>query len=183
VDFLHSRLAPPHKPRVDRRIVWAVAVGLVVLLLAAFEVHEQHVDQAELDGDTAKYKAMDQRIKSATAEVGKIEYAHQWQGGTPHYVSCLRDLTNVLPDDGMTYLTSFDLRENKNFPREQFMEGTLSGKTKYNEAPVLAAGERMKASKNFRKVTTSFNVRDTREGREVVKEVTFTISFEYIGHD
>ena len=93
-------------------------------MLGAFELHEQHVDQAELDSDTAKYKTMEPAIKSATMEVGKIEYARQWQGGTPHYIACLRDSTNVMPDDGKTFLTSFDLHENKKYPREQYMEGT-----------------------------------------------------------
>ena len=121
VDFLHSRLAPPLKPAIDRRIVWGAIIGLVLLLVGLFALHEQHVNQAELDREAAKYTAMRPTLKTATSEVEKIEYARHWQGGTPRYIACLRDLTNAMPDDGETYLTSFDLHEN--------MEGTLSGKT------------------------------------------------------
>ena len=48
-----------------------------------------------------------------------------------------------------------------------------------DEGPVHAAGDRMNASKNFRNIKTSFNIRETRDG----KEVSFTISFQYVGHD
>jgi hypothetical protein len=171
VDFLHSRLAPPQKPMVDRRIVWAAAITLLVLLLGALALHEQHVDQAELDNFNAKLKDEQQSIDSATAYVGKVEYARRWLGGTPRYIACLRDLTNVMPDDGKTYLTGLDLKDD--------MEGALSGKTMGNDDPVRAAASRMTASKNFNNVTTAFSARETREG----KEVTFTISFKYVGHD
>jgi Tfp pilus assembly protein PilN len=156
---------------VDRRIVWAAAITLLVLLLGALALHEQHVDQAELDNFNAKLKDEQQSIDSATAYVGKVEYARRWLGGTPRYIACLRDLTNVMPDDGKTYLTGLDLKDD--------MEGALSGKTMGNDDPVRAAASRMTASKNFNNVTTAFSARETREG----KEVTFTISFKYVGHD
>lgn len=172
VDFLHSRLAAPQKPLIDRRIVWAASIGLLLLLIGAFAIHEQHVDQAELDRETANYAAMEQTYHTAASEVAKIEYARRWQGGTPKYIACLRDLTNAMPDDGETYLTSFDLHET--------MEGTLSGKsTSSNDRSVIAVQDRMKASKFFKKVTLALNARETRNGREV----TFTIAFQYVGHD
>jgi hypothetical protein len=172
VDFLHSRLSPAPKPLVDRRVIWAAAIGLLLLLLGLFALHEQHVDQADLDREIGKYSAMEPSYHAAAREVAKIEYAHRWQGGVPRYIACLRDLTYAMPDDGRTYLTSFDLHEN--------MEGTLSGKsTSTNDNPVIAVENGMKASKCFKKVTASLTARETRNGREV----TFTISFLYVGHD
>ncbi len=115
------------------------------------------------------------RLNAATSEVDKIAYARHWQGGNPHYIACLRDLTNVMPDDGETYLMSFDLHEDA---KTKDLKGMLSGKTRSNNS-VLAVRSRMTASKHFDQVTPSMQDRPARGG----SEVTFTINFRYIGHD
>jgi len=174
VNFLHSRLAAPQKPLVDRRIVWAAGIGLLLLLVGGFSLHEQHQEQAELDRETNTYAGLQQSLVAATSEVGKIAYARQWQGGNPRYVTALRDLTNVIPDDGLTYLLSFELHEDK----DKILRGTLSGKSRDNNS-VMAVQKSMTVSKNFKDVHETMQSKHSGTG----PGTTFTLSFEYVGHE
>ncbi len=65
------------------------------------------------------------------------------------------------------FVTSFNLHES--------MKGSVSGKATTDKS-VLSLGEKLKASKHFQDVKTSFDSKDARSGREV----TFSITFRYV---
>ena len=106
-----------------------------------------------------------------------------------------------MPDDGQTYITSFDLHDavkndpskpdaakpepgkGDNKPAVIGMKGQLMGKSTASDEHVYAVRNQMTRSGNFQDVSVSLTAHDVKSGRETIREVNFTIKFTYIGRD
>ena len=116
MDFLHSRLAPPPVRRVQRWMVWT---GIGVLLLIGTIVGAYWDIKTlgqQKDGLTTQWNAIQPHMKLAQDFVSKVTFAQHWEASDPRYVACLRDVTDLLPADGQTYVTSLSIREKEQKP-------------------------------------------------------------------
>jgi len=167
IDFLHPRLAEPKKAALKRQTALAIAAGVIVIIGAIYAYADLQSKEKTLAGLVADNKAISEDRKKAESEVAMIKYAQGWHADKPRYLSCLRDLTTAIPDDGQMYLISFNLHDS--------MKGDIGGKATTREA-VLTLVRRLNESKHFSDVKMSLDLRDIRH----VHEVTFTINFKYV---
>jgi Tfp pilus assembly protein PilN len=188
VDFLHPRLAPPKEQRVPR---WAVTGGLAVLVLVALGIF-MYVDlqtkRADLSKLQSQYQAQEPQLKTAEAFVSKVSFAQAWHGGNPRYLACLQDLTNAVPEDLQTYMTSVVIHE---APKPQQTSGTakpkvapagevrplqvqIFGKTENQERINLLLG-RLQHTPTFTDVRLGNSSANARE-----RNWTFTITMNYV---
>lgn len=190
IDFLHSRLAPPRQHRIPR---WGYFAGGAAVLLIAFGIYayvnisrqEQTLAalQAKIDGQSAK-------VEDAKAFVAKAALAQYWHNTDPRYLECMRDLNSVIPEDGQTYATSLEIKDEPpplNSPSNQpgtaaipsadehrTLFVTLQGHTGATDS-VTALAERMRRN--------SGAFKDIRIGSEArvprTNEYVFSIAFSY----
>jgi hypothetical protein len=186
VDFLHSRLAPPEPRKIPR---WAIYTGIAAILLiglgilAYISIQQQ---QAALDLQKKKLDGIQPQITEATAFVTKVSVAQGWYGGNPRYLACIRDVTNAMPNDGVTYATSLVLRENTHAqavagkpPADpNTLLGTLDGKTA-NQQGVLVIQEHLRHTPGFADVEVPGTTGGIASGSKNVAEVAWSITFEY----
>ena len=101
-------------PPVRRVQSWMVLTGLAVVL-AIVAVVGAYLDIQHLTSEKAALdsKLTDEgpRIKTAQDFVSKVTFAEHWEAGDPRYVACLRDITELLPVDGQTYVTGLSIHE------------------------------------------------------------------------
>ncbi len=183
VDFLHSRLAPPRKQRVPRwALIASTAAVLVVvgLVVAYVDLRRQEARVAQMEATLATMKP---RIDQAGAFVTKVSFAQAWHGGDPRFLSCLRDLTSAMPEDGETYATNLILHEaphpvgggasaNRADPRT--LSGILYGKTT-DQKHVQSLQDRIGRTPSFTEVKLGGSD-DAGRGREV----SFSLTFNYV---
>ena len=116
MDFLHSRLAPPPVRRVQRWMVWT-GIGVLLLIAAIVGAYWDIKNLEQEQGDlTVQLNAIQPHIKLAQDFVSKVTFAQRWEASDPRYVACLRDITELLPADGQTYVTSLSIREKEQKP-------------------------------------------------------------------
>ena len=149
VDFLHSRLAPPRQVRVRPRTLALAIGGTAVLLLAGLAIHDIRTRRGDLDAIQSGLAAQADRVKAAEANVARIGYAQAWQDATPNFVACLNDLTAIMPEDGKTFLTSFNLNDE--------LKGSFAGKTAGSRTTCSALRNRLESSGRFGDVHFQFD--------------------------
>ncbi len=191
VDFLHSRLAPPPVRRVPRWAIAAAAAVLVVIVGSVYAVHKLQTGQAELDTKTRQLANTDDAAKKAAAFVEMVSFAKQWRGGDPRYLSCLRDLTVSLPQDGRTYVTNLTLHDP---PKPTGVaaaqapkvpdDGTLTARLEARTSDLLTAqqvADKLKSLPGFKNVKPggSTFVNSTGPGNTRTTEVSFSVNFDY----
>jgi hypothetical protein len=140
VDFLHSRLAPVREVRFERRSVLLGVAAAVIVLVAATAILTLRNGRAEVDAMQKQLASATDSVKKAKATVAKVEFAQAWQDTDPRFVACLYELTKSLPEDGQTFLTSFNLNDE--------LKGGMSGKAS-NSLDVLMLRDRLAASGRF----------------------------------
>jgi hypothetical protein len=180
VDFLHSRLAPPHEHRVPRWAIGAAATAVVLVGGAIYAYQDMQAKQHKLDQLQSQLLAIKDKVADAKAFVGQMNIALAWHGGgKPRYLACLRDLEDSIPDDEVTYLTSFTVKEItatsstvKN-PDVGKLQCQLEGKTSDNSR-ALAIPDQLKVNPAFSDVTLLGTNNIPRE-----RAVSFSISFNY----
>jgi hypothetical protein len=179
VDFLHSRLAPPSERRVPH---WVYGAAAAVILAIAGSIYayqdmqnQQHaLDQLQTRLDSIKGKAAD-----AKSFVSKMNIALSWHAGSPHYLACLRDLHESIPDDQVTYVTGLTMKEITQSsgavkdPDAGKLLCQLDGKTS-DQGTALAIPDQLKVNPAFGEVTLLGTNNLPRE-----REVSFSISFKY----
>lgn len=185
MDFLHSRLAPPKEQKIPK---WALAAGLGGVLFIVCFIG----GWMDLNSKQNELASLNQKLTDITPDYQKaqkfeevVRFARGWQGGTPRYLECLRQLTLAAPNDGQTYLTNFELRE---VPRISTMAnpankpkttdvhplaGSLDGRTTTNQN-VLDLADALRNNPAFDDVKTGTTTLNRRTG-----EVTFSISFTW----
>lgn len=187
VDFLHSRLAPPKKPKVRREVLLGIAAAALICLAIVAGYFDLQAKQKKLTATQSEYNGLKPHEQTARAEVDTISYAKAWHAGTPRFLECFRDIELALlnPDDGRTYITNFTLHEvikpspqpapgkPLQLPKAEWT-GVVSGKTATDKFK-LALVDRIKSNKRFADVKSSSQ---TLVGPAGV-EVSFSITFKY----
>jgi len=110
IDFLHSRLAPPREHRIPR---WAyITMAAVVLLIGIciYAYTDLEHRQKTVDDLQFQINRQQKQVDAASDFVSKVTLAQYWHGGDARYLACMRDLDNVIPEDGQTYATSLDIK-------------------------------------------------------------------------
>ena len=110
IDFLHSRLAPPSAHRVPRWAYFAAGVVLLLIILGISAYSDQSkLEQQVVDmqGQIAKQQ---KQADAARDFVSKATLAEYWHSSDPRYMACLRDLDEVIPEDGLTYATNLEIK-------------------------------------------------------------------------
>lgn len=110
IDFLHSRLAPPREHRIPR---WAYAAAAVLVLLIGFSIYaysDLGTREAEVEKLHEQISKAQPSMDQARDFVAKASLAKYWHLGQARYLACLRDLDDVIPEDGQTYATSLDIK-------------------------------------------------------------------------
>jgi hypothetical protein len=192
IDFLHSRLALPKQSRVPR---WAYIAGVALLVIVgggAWLYSDLVNQEAEVASARAKLDGMKNELTTAEAFVNRVSFAQAWHAGDPRYLACLRDLTNAIPDDGQTYVTSLVVREavrgadgkpvaqqapgSSLAPKkgeQHVLAGLLYGKTSDQQRAQIVL-DQVKRNPAFTAVKFG-GTQDAGRGREV----SFSISFDY----
>ena len=191
VDFLHSRLAPPREHRIPRwayiaAAALALVIGICIYAYSDMDRHQKVVD--DLQYQIAKQQT---KVDAANEFVSKVTLAQYWHIGEARYLACMRDLDNVIPDDGQTYATSLEIKAQTpplnqaggppaggrvpSADEARTLAVTLQGRTANLES-VTALGELMQHN------PTAF--KDIKIGPETkvprTQEFLFSITFNYI---
>jgi hypothetical protein len=191
-DFADSHLAPTPAQRIPR---WAIAAAVAALIfiggiIYAYEDYQHNA--AQIDNLQAQLNDMGDDVKAATEFVSRVQFAQHWHLGQARYLSCLRDLTNAVPEDGQTYAVRISLHEvdptasitpgADQTPAEiakaampAYLTGTLSGKTA-NQQSFLMLPDRMANIPSFSNVSPGGT---NNELHSHESEVTFSVDFDY----
>jgi hypothetical protein len=190
-NFLQSRLAEPRKRRLSHRLILAVvAVALLGIAAVAGWVYQDHLLR-QVAGEQEQF---DHKVKpqadAAQTFVDMVSYAQQWHRQDARYASCLRDITNAIPEDKRTYVTSIDIKVDdkdaaaggsaaanapgysKNFEKPPLLSGTIKGRVP-TQGDALNIAEQLRRS-NFAEVEGPNTIPVIR-----TDEFIFTISFKY----
>ncbi len=166
VDFLHSRLAPPPGRTKRRRIAWAAALGVTLLLALIVTVYHLRQRQASLALMQARLAALRPQVRQAKAALSRLNVVRSWHSGSPQLLACFSALTNVFPADHSIYATSLMLRHAR--------LDQLTGKA-IRERQVLDLRDRMNAALGF----TDVRVVDVREAGPTSRQYEFSIAFKF----
>jgi hypothetical protein len=168
VDFLHSRLAPPRKVTLGRKVAWGAGVAAALLialgvLLAGLIQDEQEIAalQGQLDENA-------ESIAEAQEVVDRETFARAWYDRKPRMLGCLRELTMAFPEDGGIWVSSLNMQDDR--------RGVISGKAS-GERQVLDVLDRLKTNPKFVDVKPLY----LREAGRGTREVAFAMSFQYLG--
>ncbi|MDP9175029.1 MAG: hypothetical protein M3O30_14375 [Planctomycetota bacterium] len=188
VDFLHSRLAPPRESRIPK---WATAavLGLIVVIAGAVWAYQnEQSKQQQLNDIKSQIDVIKPDVDAATKFVGMAGLAQYWHGDDGRFVACLRDITDALPQDGQTYVTSIEINSDK--PRvpgvsssgkvlrvddSQPLSITIEGKTT-DSGRVFSLVQRMRNNPAFTEVKRG---QEGRTGRAQLQAWQFSINFNY----
>lgn len=110
VDFLHSRLAPPREHRIPRWAYIAAAVLVLVIGICIYAYSDLERRQKAVDDLQAQIAAQQSAVDAARDFVSKASLAQYWHIGEARYLACMRDLDDVIPEDGQTYATSLEIK-------------------------------------------------------------------------
>jgi hypothetical protein len=191
IDFLHSRLAPPREHRIPRWAYIAMAGVLLLIGICIYAYTDLERQQKTVDGLQSQITAQQKEVDAAGDFVSKATLAQYWHGGDARYLACMRDLDNVIPEDGQTYATSLDIKAQTpplaqggappapgspvNADASRILTVTLQGHTANLES-VTALVDLM------RRNTTAFT--DIKIGPETkvprTQEFLFSITFNYV---
>ncbi|HEV7299349.1 MAG TPA: hypothetical protein VGN72_08295 [Tepidisphaeraceae bacterium] len=172
VDFASPRLAPVVQGRFGRRTVWAIAIAVlsIVGLATLYTMVQQR--EAEAVMLNTQLTTLEADVKAAKANIERVSYGRTFFEARPDALACLREVTLAFDYDEPIWTTAFNLRSNG--------KGQIQGKAT-NQQIVLTVTDRLRANPHFANVQQD----DLREagGSSGGQEVTFTISFTYLGDE
>lgn len=167
-DFLHSRLAPPREARVQRKAVWATVLGVLLVGLIGYAWWDLASQRQAIEASRARLNAQKDELKSAKAAIDRATFAGNWFRRSPHYLTCMRELTRVFPDDGSAWAQSVTLKDDS--------QGSLVGRAT-SESAALNVMNRLRANGRFTDVKIS-EVRTVTKGNQT--EFAFSGTFTYL---
>jgi len=168
VDFLHSRMSPPKKATLGRRIV-NIAVGLVVIIaICAFLFLDWRKMRREVRMLEDRLERIAPSISEARDIIDKTTLVRGWYDREPRYLECLRELTLAFPAEGRIWTTSLSIQED--------MQVIFSGKA-VNKVAVLEVLDRLKDNPRFSQIKPLY----LRESGKEQRKITFAISLNYVG--
>jgi hypothetical protein len=165
VDFLHPRIVTAPKRNISRRVVWGSAAAAAVLLVGALAYADLSNLERQVADTSLQLTRLDPSYRLAKPFVTDMQFAESFQSDRPRYLACLRDVTQVMPEGGQTYLTGFTLRAN--------MTGDLNGRAAGTQ-DVLNLLEKLNASGRFTGLRRKIDARGT------TNEVSFYVTFTYV---
>jgi len=110
IDFLHPRLTATRGRTLNRPAAWAAATAAAVALVAALVYFDLERIRARIAIDDKRLVSLEPALAVAKPYVANMKLAETFRPAKPRALACLRDLAELMPADGQTYLTSFDLR-------------------------------------------------------------------------
>ena len=166
LDFRRSRLAPPQKKRINRRVAWAIALGAVALLAILALYASVHSQESELQTLSSQLDAIQPDVKAADATIDRVRYGRGFFDMRPPVLEALREITLSFRDDERIWVTSFTIRDNG--------KGQLIGKAA-DQRTVLAVLGRLSKHPRFSDV----KFQDMRDADNRARETTFSMSFTF----
>jgi hypothetical protein len=166
VDFLHPRLVKPRTTNIRRRIAWGSAAAIAFVALAAYL--DLSSIQRKITRAQQEIEAISPTVSTAKPFVNTMGFAETFQGAKPRYLTCLRDITQAVPEDGQTYLTSLHVGVD---PKGAFT-GDFAGRSTGNQE-VINLMDRLNASGHFAELKRKL------DGRGNGPEVLFSVTFKY----
>jgi hypothetical protein len=163
VDFLHPKLCAPSR-RMAARTLWAGAAAAVIALVAIFVWADLFGIQRDIARSEKRLGEMDQALKVAKPFVENMALAENFQSAHPEFLRCIKDIHEMIPQNGPTYLTALHM---------QGMKGDLSGHSS-TDKEVIDMLDKFAASGRFA------DVKRKLEGRGTNGEVTFSVTFTYV---
>jgi hypothetical protein len=108
-DLLNSRLVEKKKSRAAKPLVWAVVVGSVALFAVAYAAYDLTAQRREVESLKGQLVELQPRLKTGEATIARVTFAQRWQEQDPKFLACLRNLTNVFPDEGQVWANRLTL--------------------------------------------------------------------------
>jgi hypothetical protein len=187
VDFLDSRLAPPKPAQIPRWAIYSAIAAIVLIGVGIAAYNSLQTKEAQLTAAQSKLDGIKDQVAAATEFVNNVTFAQGWQAGSPRYLACIRDVTNAIPIDNVTYATSLNMGENthaqtigaKPVGDPNMLMVKLSGKTS-NQQQVLVILEKLKHVHGISDVELLGTTGGIANGPAKTVEVTFNIEFNYI---
>lgn len=196
-DFLHPRLAPPVEHHVPRRTLWlsaAVAAGVIAAVAIGATIDLAVVGRQVSQAD-AQLQSLQPALAVARPAVARLQLASSFQTGSEWFLACLGDLALAVPEDGRTYLTSFNLNAE--------MAGSAAGRAT-SQQDVLSLLDKLRAARRFGRIKCKLDEHPSRRRSAApapadgnggapggsgapaggaappAADVTFSISFSYL---
>lgn len=170
VDFLHPRMATARKSPRTRVLVWAAVACVAIIAVSVAAVRNWQQNIRDIETYTRQLDDMAEDIGAARQVVDRMQYTSGWTSRRPEFLQCLRQLTQVFPEEGTVWATNLALREDR--------QGLVTGKS-LGEDSVLKVLDAIKLNKVFTNVQMLY-MRDA--GRDT-DEVSFAITFKFSGGD
>jgi len=168
IDLLHSRLAPPRKLAVGRKLLHGGAAAAIVLLAVAWLLLDWRSNVTEAKRLEAQLAGMADEVAQARAVIEKVDYARDWGDRRPSQLDAILRLTNAFPQVGAIWATSLTVKED--------MRIGLSG-TAVSKSAVLDLLDRLRKDPALADVKQEYIQQAGRRG----EEVSFAMSFTYQG--
>jgi hypothetical protein len=166
LDFAHSKLAPPPVTRFSRRMVYAVAVGALIVIGLAALYWDVSVQQSKLDTINANIDKMKPTLATAQHVVDRVSYAEGFLNARPAMLDCVKQLSLTLPESDRIWVETLSMLDNG--------KCTLSGKAT-DEPTVLALVEQMKRNSKF----SGVDLKDVHEADQRTHEWTYSLNFNF----
>jgi hypothetical protein len=173
LDFKHSRLTPPRKRQIDRRVVLLGLLGLVLVFAVASLYWGVRQRQSDLEGLQRQLDGMAGDIKSAEKVLDRVTYARGYFDARPPMLDCLREVTLAFRDDEPIWVTGFTLRENG--------KGQLVGKAA-DQKTILQLCDRLQQNSRLSDVRT-LQISEVNAAGSKSKEQSFAIAFTVTGSE
>ena len=140
VDFLHSRMAPARRTVPGKRLAWAAAAALALVVFTGSQYMDWRAEEQSVTALRQRLAQMRGDIDDAGVVVERVAYARSWYDSSPQFLERLRRLTLAFPEAGSIWATSLAIREDG--------EAVLSGRSE-DERSVLAVLDRLKRTGAF----------------------------------
>ncbi|HSW00071.1 MAG TPA: pilus assembly protein PilM [Sedimentisphaerales bacterium] len=168
VDFLHPRIGEKKKASHKRFLVWAAGIGVVCLIGLGLWLLGWQGDRRDIAAYKQQLTDMDKDLTDAKDVVARLTYASSWGATDPRFLSCLREVTQAFPEEGVVWATSLALNESG--------VGSVVGKLT-NESSFYEVFDKIDRNPAFAN-TKLIHIRDVGQNS---REKEFAISFTFKG--
>mgnify|MGYP006279645917 CR=1 FL=1 len=168
IDFTHSHLNVRESKLPGRKVLWAAAAGLAVVIIGVMLVLQWRADERELADLENRLETMQPDIKEANALVDRVSTARDWYGGNPKFLGVLRELTLCFPEQGTIWASSVLV--------QQDMRSVVTGNA-VDKQSVFEVLDKLKQSDAFADAKLTY----VRQGQGNGGQVSFALSFAFVG--
>jgi hypothetical protein len=166
-DFLRPRIKTPRRRMLSpgaSAICAAIAAALIVAIAGYADI--LHL-QSQIAASRHQLDALAPQLETARPFTSQMQFARTFVRGESSYLTCLKDLTVSVPQEGQTYLTSFVL--------EADMKGACIGHSG-SDQDVLDLLDKLNSTGRFTGLSRRLSARPKGNSADVL----FNISFTYV---